>query len=273
MKKYILTMVLLFFASTCFAGGMLWQGPRYQGVVASGSITAGNLLADLTSTNAFVAPVGLDLTNYQDGRHMIAVYDSSGYAAIGFISSTAPSGETLGGERVSNGTDWTGGPPPTGWVELDCTSAALADSGPGGAGDTCVEMTATTSTLYQTLFGVTDGLVKTTGYVKSGTAGDQLFFIGYDATGTGNLGTSSAIWTLYAQYRTGANDGYINVIKRGAAGTMLFDTISSKQVTDPASTGARIVSAKGGAVRAWTYQHASFNPNVACTYRILFVGD
>ena len=67
------------------------------------TISAGNALMDTTTDNAFAAPVGVDLTAYQDGRHLAHFTDSSGYVAVGWISATAPSGEALGAE-INSGT-------------------------------------------------------------------------------------------------------------------------------------------------------------------------
>jgi hypothetical protein len=60
-------------------------------VVASGSILAGAALLDTTTANAFYGGA-VDLTAYQTGKFMLAFYDASGYAAIGWISGTAPAG-------------------------------------------------------------------------------------------------------------------------------------------------------------------------------------
>ena len=72
-------------------------------LIATSNITAGNALMDTTTANAFAAPVGVDLTAYQDGRHLAHFTDSSGYVAVGWISATAPSGEALGAE-INSGT-------------------------------------------------------------------------------------------------------------------------------------------------------------------------
>ena len=71
-------------------------------IVLTSSITAGNALMDLTSTNAFAAPVGVDLSVYQGGRHMYWVQDSGGRLAFGFIKAAGVA-ETVGEELVTNG--------------------------------------------------------------------------------------------------------------------------------------------------------------------------
>jgi len=272
MKKYILTMFLVLLASTCFAGGMLWQGPRYQGVVASGSITAGNLLADLTSDNAFVAPVGVDLSSYQDGRHIFRAVDSSGYVAFGFIMSTPPSGPTLGGaifedDCADDSTATWGGIVDT--LIFDTDHYELTRNGTSGRCRNTSGFAALTS----------GALYKFSASIKDGTVASVP--VGFRLTDIVTISQSETIFTTTAASVERAHYATANGIEQyvqfyiipSINGNIEFKLMSLKQLTDPASTGARIVSTKGGATRSWTYRHASFNPNSSCTFEVLFIGD
>jgi hypothetical protein len=73
--------------------------------VASGSVTAANTQLSLVDGTAFAYLVGVDLSAYQTGKHILAVYNSTSGALIGmgYCSATPPAGETLDTE-IATGT-------------------------------------------------------------------------------------------------------------------------------------------------------------------------
>ncbi len=186
-------------------------------VVASDTITAGNALMDTTTANAFAAPVGVDLSAYQDGRHILALYNTSGgYAAIGHISATPPGGLTKGAAKNVVG---------------------ITKANPG-----VMTLTAGhgyTDNMLVYLSGLTEMTELNTKYkTLTGSSGD-----------TFTVGDTSAF---------------------GAAETTGGSCI--ERVTDCATTGALLLSTKGGS-RGYLYKHASFDPNAAMTYKVLYTGD
>lgn len=225
-------------------------------VVASGSITDGNALIDATTANAFAAPVGVDLSAYQTGKYILALYDSSGYAAIGWISATAPSGEALGDELISDPTfddsgDWS---IDTGWViaggKVTATNAAYG--------------TYTRQSISVTQYS----LIKAVVVCDSYTSGSLGISIGSNYV---TVAPEAATLTVYGTDRV-SGGGVYNGLFAIATLTASFTDISFKQVTMPAATGALLLSTKGGS-RGFLYKHASFNPNAAMTYKVLYVGD
>jgi hypothetical protein len=251
-------------------------------VVASGTVTQANFHADTTADNSFVELVGVDLTAYQTGSYMIGIYNvTGGYGMLGHISATAPAGETLSGTELMPNPTFDGGV--VGWACVTGTLASIA----GGQSNNCLELTRTSGVsqnAQSTSSAMTVGrLNKMGGYVKSGTSGNETYSMYFNNhINTKNLilktGTSSGSWVLVAGYATVEDSGTASagVIKGSAtAGTMLFDEFSIQQVTDPPSTGARIVSTKGGATRAWFYRHASFDPNQTngVTYKVYYLGS
>jgi len=252
--------------------------------VASGSITVGNLRADLTSDNAFVAPVGVDLSAYQDGRHIFRAVDASGYVAFGFIMSTPPSGPTLAstggplndGNLVTNGTFETD---TSGWssyaatlskVDYDSKTNVLSVADNGSFTQAWQSFTVVSGGLYKDTREVQTQNIGGNGLctVKDGNSAFTALLSGLREL-TPPL---SAIWQTFSFYVTTISTTVSIAAHSSGANACYYNDISFQRVTDPASTGARIVSTKGGATRAFTYQHASFNPNAACTYKILFVG-
>lgn len=222
-------------------------------VIATSNILAGNALIDATDDNAFAAPIGIDFTPYQDGRHILAMYDASGYAALAWISATAPSGEALSTEKFTdpdfdNPASWT---IQTGW---DISGGKL---------------TATTA-LNTTVFaypsqsaGMLLKLALTSDVLTGGTY--QGFVNG--------VPVAAAVNTVGQTYWYGTRV-WSNTcgIKATTSLSASFTDISLKQVTMPAATGALLLSTKGGS-RGWIYKHASFNPNAAITAKVLFAGD
>jgi hypothetical protein len=213
-------------------------------------ITAGNALIDSTTDNAFIAPVGVDLSPYR-GKFM-ELWSGSTLWAQAWISATAPSGEALGSSLFVNnadfatdepaGTSWTRG---TGWTI---------------SGGVAVASSVTGTSLSQ---GSTSpgALYKMVVDLKSRTQGTVVFRV----SGSG-FGATSTVANGITQYITATSAANIGFTGTSFSGTI--DNPFAYQVTMPASTGALLLSTQGGS-RGWAYKHASFNPNAALTMRIL----
>jgi hypothetical protein len=232
---------------------------RQLPVIATHSITVGNALIDATEANAFAAPVGVDLSAYQDGRHMLALYDSSGYAAIAHISATAPGGEALGDELI---TGWTNSTAPYETFTTsgtDITSAINTTS----AGIAYCNTSLTNGALYRFVVTLTvnSGVAPNVSMRVSSISGDRTFILpAGGATGAYEQYTTLTVAAAYVQFSAG------DPVNFSASGNSL------KKLTTPPATGVLLLSRKGGD-RGWLYKHASFNPNSAITAKILYVGD
>lgn len=250
--------------------------------VASGTVTAANTQLSLVDGTAFAYFSGVDLSAYQTGKHLLCVYNSSTnlLIAMGYCSATAPAGETLDVEKLSNPSFDAD---TTGWDIYDstCTLASIA----GGQSNNCLEMTRV-SGAYQVMSQgniplTSNALYKVTFYVKSGTSGNEGYIAYFkDNAGAAKVtftGTSSGSWVPRSgygvmNYATPTKCSFQFWKNTTTAGTMLFDEVSVKQVLDPASTGVRIVNAKGGATQNWLYK-GSGAVNEAINYKIYFVGN
>jgi hypothetical protein len=240
-------------------------------LVATGSISAGDNKLDYTSTNAFVE-FGVDLTSYQDGRHVIVVTDSANKSARGPIHSVAPGGVTLGANVLTNGdfASWTDGNPDnwevTGESGTDPeVSEVGTGEGHGGVGTgMCNFYTSgnnvyirqsilTTGTLYKASLTI-DTIIS--GTLKISNSGGSVVAI-YNSTGAKSV--------YYVADGPWANIGRASV---GVANDITINDTIWEPVTDCAATGALIVSTLGGATRSWTSVDTGFNPNLACTYAI-----
>ncbi len=239
-------------------------------VVATADVTQANFHADTTTDNAFVELVGVDLTAYQTGKYLLGVYNKTGgYGMLGHISATAPAGESLDTEFMTNSNFDLGD---TGWDKE--TGYTIVDQGAGdyqGVGTNV----GNGFELYKTKTTAVSGwLMKNSVVCSSFTDGSLAAGInisggtrwGNTLTGTG---TSDVYSTLYSTTHKGA------CTSKTAGSDFKVSSISAKRVLDPPSTGAKIVSTKGGAGRTWFYKHASFNPNDAAgqTYAIIYIGD
>ena len=242
-------------------------------LVATSNITAKNALMDTTTENAFAAPVGVDLTAYQDGRHLAHFTDSNGYVAVGWISATAPSGLATT-EKVTNGSMETGDPPSSWIANGTSTLSAVADERTGGSGSKSMNAVRGTndSVAYQGFSQVTGSLYEVSGWLKNIDATN----VSISVDGLSGLTIStSASWVFASKNYTATttNTAYPRCTVAGAAGQQgRFDDYSVKLLTMPAATGALLLSSKGGS-RGYLYKHASFDPNAALTMKILFMGD
>lgn len=148
---------------------------------------------------------------------------------------------TTGANLCTNGADFTGGPPPTGWTATDCTLTAVA----GGEAGNCLELTSTGGNVQYASYNVTltkGKAYRFTAYVKSGTSGDDdMYLYAYDndnATWMGQTSdTSSGAWVQKTLDFTATGVScsisvYKNTTHAASPGTMLFDTIVLKELTN-----------------------------------------
>ena len=234
-------------------------------LVTSGTYAAGAGMFDLTTANAFTGCA--DLSAYQDGKHLLWASDGTN-SLLARISATAPGGETLDVELVTNGD----GESAVGWLTVDATVASVA----GGEAGNCLELTKTAGVyqdLYRAFATVSGGLYLMGRSVKSGTSGNQLSAWGLLNTArtayvASKNTTSSGSWaadTLYVT-ATQANQIIITEKNTSTAGTMLFDTLTAKRVLTPAATGALLLGSTGA--RGYINLSASFNPNAAGSFKV-----
>jgi hypothetical protein len=221
--------------------------------VASGDITAGNALIDSTTANAFAAPVGVDLSAYQTGKYRLDLYSTASGVlwAQGFISATAPSGLADGGELNPDTTFDAGGWSGTGWV----VSGGVATA------------TNTTESVYRSMLTLPSSkLFKTVYEVSSFTSGKcAVRLSGINGAEKGATGT-------YTDYITGGASTNAGITGTSTPFTGSITSLSVKQLTMPAATGALLLSSYGGS-RGFVFKHASFDPNAALSYKIVKVID
>jgi hypothetical protein len=162
-----------------------------------------------------------------------------------------------GAEKVSNGGF---GSDTTGWTPTDCTVASVA----GGQAGNCLEITRTGGTSQaakSSYFSVTAGhAYRLSFYVKSGTSGDTAFYGRcYIGTAVGAVtGNSSGSWVQYSiDFISPATSAVAtcDLYKYNAtAGTMLFDTVTVKEIT----AGGFIDFDEGGAELTATLTAGSY---------------
>ena len=267
MKKLFTSILLvLLLAGQVFALGGFTVPPQGQRLVASGSIAANLAQLDLTATNAFAGMSGVDLSAYQDGNHILQITNNTtGYSAYGYISDTAPGGLTKSAALL---TGWTnsGVHPYETFTTVGANITSAINDGTGttyGLGNSNKISDAATGKLF---------IAETALTLNSDTAPALLPSLAVDTGDTAaDVQLSAGANTLY--YTAGAANFYWNIWNDQTATNFALASTSIKQVTDVAITGALIVSAHGGATRAWPYVHASFNPNAASTYKVFNIGN
>ena len=226
----------------------------------TGSVSLANIRLSLVNGTAFVDFSAVDtLTPYLNRKLILT--DSAGKKAVGYIKA-AGTGETYGDETIANGgfdSDTTG------WGVINGTIASVA----GGQSGNCLELTMTggtyqaaTSSSFTPILG---DLYKFDTYVKSGTSGNSPFQISIGGSPILFVsGTSTESWVETVGYKASivSNSTKLYVMKNNAvAGTMLFDTISLKQVLSPSATGVTITSTRGGTTYNWESIETEFNYN------------
>jgi hypothetical protein len=224
----------------------------YKTVVASGSISAGAALIDSTTANAFVG--GVDVSAYRNGNYQIHLYQAAtGKLAWGWISATAPGGETLDVEKLNDpgfddASKWA---EQTNWIVNDGGSSKAVSSGAN-----------TGFSVYQTCSTVTkDGLFLASVVVSDYTSG-TLRMQGGSTQPYKDITTTETANLYFTSF-----EAVNNVMLKSQ--TLFIGACSSfslKRVTMPAATGALLLSTKAGS-RGFA-QDTGINPNAAMTYTI-----
>lgn len=202
----------------------------------TGTITG--LRISAVDGTAFIDNAGATIPTYADGNHSIEIYDSSNRMLKGVLKA-AGAGETLGSDLLS-GWDLTSGWSVTNATIIDSNSFSTTESGG----------------VSKVIFGAQKLYYCT--YIRTGTSGTLL------STGAGLSQTIIPV---------GSNSGYLMItnvasimLRNNAAGTTDVTSMSAQQVLTPSSSGATIVSAKGGAIYNFASKDASFTYNAA-SYR------
>lgn len=241
-------------------------------VLTSGTATRADTRLSLADGVAFFDASGPFLA--YKGAKLTVTSNGTGKKITGIIKA-AGSGETYGSELVTNGGFETGNPP-TGWNAG--RNATLAQTAGGQSGN-CISLynklgAGAAASANRTITTIEGALYTASRYLKSGTAGANTSnFILYKAGYAGVLGetgntVSTDTWSQAGFYRTATGTSTIVYLFKGIGvdGTMLFDTVSVKQVLTPSATGVTIVSSPGGSVSNWARAEAGFNYNDSSGY-------
>ena len=185
--------------------------------------------------------------------------------------------EATGTEMVTNGAFSSDA---SSWANDNADLASVS----GGQSGNCLRVTrtgASTQTTQQGSFATVVGkLYEFSAYVKSGTSGDDSFRVGVYASNLDDLyvaGTTSGSWVKHSfVYESQDTATYIRLSKLGStAGTMLFDTVSHKEVT-PGCVAANVLAMDGwykiGATTCKIYrEHSGSNTKVGSFYSLKVV--
>lgn len=249
MKRLCLILAYLFLFSQTASAMPLLVG---QKVVYRGTITG--LRISAVDGTAFIDNAGATIPTYADGNHSIEIYDSSNRMLKGVLKAAGTS-EGLGSELITGWTNSSGNPFETLTVNANGRDidSAINSSGTGRA-----------SIGNQTAYALFKGLFNVTYNSGSG----MKWCVGNVPTA---FSPSQTNYTLVS----GAQTTYISTYSSYALGIYSMSnmnvamTASVKQVTAPSSSGATIVSAKGGTTYNFSYKNDSFTYNAASYYVII----
>jgi hypothetical protein len=194
-----------------------------------------------------------EIQPYADGNHQIEIYDSSNRMLKGVLKAAGTS-ETLGDETVSGFTN----------ISYDVFTTSGADI--TNAEKTTLEI----KSCYQNYSYLLTALYKSVISLSLVSGSAPLFGIGNAYTlgkaSNNAKSLSDGVNTNYHTPLTGFGAcGFYNI----ANGQWNTSGISLKQVLAPSSSGATIVSAKGGTTYNFSYKNASFKYNEASYYVII----
>ena len=217
--------------------GQYSTGSMYEGKLANVSIHSSALtqsqVQELMFTEKYAGLSSGLKTN------LVSWYDlGEAVESDNLILDQVNSSYSFGSELISNGgfdSDTSG------WS----VSNATLDSVSSGQSGNCLEVTRTGSDnqkAHQTVTVTAGKIYRITGYVKSGTSGNEEFKLqlldGSTVTGV-TTGTSSSSWVQYSVFGIALTTSMkLQLIKNtSTSGTMLFDTISYKEVTSGGNIG------------------------------------
>lgn len=243
----------------------------------------GTVTASMVDTVAFINDDGQDFSTYAGAGgsskdYMIVVTDSSGNKARGYIGEQG-SGETFGGELVTNGDNET--------------SIAIFDEDIASGGTAAQSNEQANNGIYSMKMKRTGG---TTGNVSrrvvdsnlsvvdSGDLVDIDFSIYNSIGGTVYLyaQTQASGYDISSQ-TISTNNTWRDTNTRLTIGTQLYlqliswknnteyfyiDDLSIKKVLTPTTAGVKIYSTKDGSTQSWESADAGFNANTIASYEI-----
>jgi hypothetical protein len=209
---------------------------------------------------AFIDNAGATIPTYADGNHLIEIYDASNRMLSGYLKA-AGAGETLSLTELV--TSWASRGDPLNYnpftnVGKDVTAAVNTDHNAIADINDGVGHVTTAGALYKDSHTIT--LVSGTAprIDIKGFGGDDLITFLAD-------GANLIYWTsVNGNNRT----GYYN--NQGAYAACSWSSVASvKQVTAPSTSGATIVTTKGGTTYNFLSKNASFTYNAASYYCIV----
>jgi hypothetical protein len=234
------------------ANGYTYEIVKVNSTVAvvDSNTTAANEHVSLVDGNAFYFG-SIDMTNYQDGRHYLWMKDSSGYVAFAKIKAEVPGGEALSDEINPDVPFDAGGWSGTGWV----VSGGVATASNTTESVYRSMLTSPATKLFKTVYEVSS--------LTSGKCAVRLSAInGAERSATGT-------YTDYITGITSTNAGITGTSSSPFTGSIT--SLSVKQVTECAATGAHLMNAAG--TRNMIYQHPLFNGNAIANIKVLYYGD
>jgi hypothetical protein len=227
------------------------QPVKYRGTVTGLRISAVDG-GGTESGGAFVDGANASITALADGAHLIEIYDSANRMIKGVLKAAGSAEgldvELIGDPAFDSDAYWL--KTEVNWTVLGGKAIAVAvDNGHA----VYKQISNTVGALYKSVV-ICDAYTE-------GTFGIQVCGITVPFTGTG---TKTA-------YRTSAGDTSfgINSTTDFPKLTASFTDITAKQVLTPSTSGATIVSAKGGTVWNFSYKNTSFEYNEASYYVIV----
>ena len=279
MKRFILSLLIcliavpVFGASTVYrhlepetvayntlsspTGDQFTLNEQIKAIKYGSGITLSGLTCKLSLVNgtAFITNPSVDLRQYVG--YKITITETT-HSLEGWIAQ-AGAGEALGDELLSNPTVDVN---TTGWYTDYAGGSATIASVAGGQSGNCLEITGVSGTHQQagqTNLNFCNKLLKMSGYVKSGTSGDEAFRIYYGEGGawyySPTLGITSSSWVPFSYYLSNAGTEYNRYLgfekASSTPGTMLYDELSIRQLLAPSLTGVTIVSTQGGTTYNW----------------------
>jgi translation elongation factor P/translation initiation factor 5A len=214
-----------------------------------------------------------EIKPFMDGNHQIEIYDSSNRMLKGVLKA-AGTGETLSAtELITNGDFETGGTPPSGWAEYGSNTCVQSADPHVGSYCGLWSYNSSVSMGGNPFTAVVGSLYKTSGYLKNVNATGGAIVGALSSQVNNSPITDTVAYHLVELYGTAIVTNQhcqIKVANGSFIGQQIkVDGISVKQVLTPSSSGATVVSSKGGTTYNFSYKNASFTYNAASYYVII----
>jgi len=251
------------------------QGPPivYQGLVTGLRIQSTDGGA-VESGGALIDGANASITALADGNHQIEIYPSSG-GALGLRGVLKAAGSAVTtSELLTNGNMETGNPP-TGWASDFSGAIAVSADVHGGSQSGLVTRGSQDKSIYRAFTVPVGALINVSSWQKNVNATSVNVSL-YSGGGAVLVQALTSV-TDTVNYVNKTISNYTNIaidtIKLLVSGTTgqqgLFDDLSVLQTTAPSTSGATIVSAKGGVTYNFAYKNASFTYNAADYYCVI----